>query len=641
MNKQELKDLEDRLWQAADNLRANSPLKASQYSAPLLGLIFLRFASIKYKQHEQQILEEYLATKDSRNASTVEEIALRICGFYLPEKSRYDYLLALPVTNNIPQAIKEAMEEIENHKPELKGCLPKDEYLKLKSEKDEDFSFSKDLLKILKNIPEEIEGDIFGKVYEFFLGKFALAEGQGGGEFYTPTSVVQLMVEMIEPYGGSIFDPACGSGGMFVQSSEFINKMREHNTQADTKPLVVYGCEKEEETTKIARMNMFLHGLHNNVVQANSYYEDPHESYEKFDFVMANPPFNVDDVKLSSVKSQPRFNKYGVPQNKSKKGKKDEQEDKETVPNANYLWINLFATSLKPTGRAALVMANSASDARNSEADIRERLIKDGIVNCMLSLPKNMFYTVTLPATLWFFDKGKTDDKRVLFIDARNIFRQIDRAHREFSPEQIKNIACIRHLYYGNKTYYTNLLEEYSEQVKTLTQEANLLKADYDKALAEKEKRQKEVDRINDKAHAELTKTPTLSKETTKELKDAERELKQAEKNTTDAEKLWKDKLSLQNYFEDQHAWLTDRFPKGEYEDVTGLCKAATLAEIEEQDYSLNPGRYVGVVIEEDGLTEEEFKAEMQARHQSLTALNQQAKDLEKLIEENLKSLWV
>ena len=370
MNKQELKDLEDRLWQAADNLRANSPLKASQYSAPLLGLIFLRFASIKYKHHETEIIKEFEQNKNSRNAKAIEQIALRICGFYLPEKSRYDFLLSLPTTANIPQAIKEAMEAIEEYRPELEGCLPKDEYLKLKSEKDDDFSFTKDLLKILKDIPEEIDGDIFGKVYEFFLGKFALAEGQGGGEFYTPTSVVQLMVEMIEPFGGTIFDPACGSGGMFVQSSDFVNRMKEHNKATNAEPLQVYGCEKEEETTKIARMNMFLHGLHNKIVQANSYYEDPHNSYEKFDFVMANPPFNVDDVKLSSVKSQDRFNKYGVPQNKTKKSKKDEQEDKETVPNANYLWINLFATSLKPNGRAALVMANSASDARNSEADI-------------------------------------------------------------------------------------------------------------------------------------------------------------------------------------------------------------------------------------------------------------------------------
>ena len=638
MDKQKLKDLEDRLWQAADNLRANSPLKATQYSAPLLGLIFLRFASIKYKQHEAAILKEYEQSKNSRNAKTIEQIALRICGFYLPEKSRYDYLLELSTTDNIPQAIKEAMEEIEKYRPELAGCLPKDEYLKLKSEKDEDFSFAKDLLKILKDIPEKIEGDIFGKVYEYFLGKFALAEGQGGGEFYTPTSVVQLMVEMIEPYGGTIFDPACGSGGMFVQSLEFVKRMREHNQNTQTIPLQVYGCEKEEETTKIARMNMFLHGLHNEILQANSYYEDPHDSYEKFNFVMANPPFNVDDVKLSSVKSQKRFNKYGVPQNKTKKGKKNEQEDKETVPNANYLWISLFATSLKPNGRAALVMANSASDARNSEAEIRERLIKDGIVSCMLSLPKNMFYTVTLPATLWFFDKARTDDKRILFIDARNIFRQIDRAHREFTPEQIRNIACIRHLFHGDKQYLVELLAEYEQQVATLSDEADKLAQKCEETLKEKNRREKALGKVTQKG---LSEGSTLSKETAKEWKEAEKLLKQAEKALTEAEKAWSDKSTELHYFKDQISWLNDRFPNGQYEDVTGLCKAATLEEIAEQDYSLNPGRYVGVVIEEDGLTEEEFKTEMKERHDTLATLNQKAHELESLIEQNLKSLWL
>lgn len=637
MDKQKLKNLEDRLWRAADNLRANSPLKATQYSAPLLGLIFLRFASIKYKQHEAAILKEYEQSKNSRNAKTIEQIALRICGFYLPEKSRYDHLLALTTTDNIPQAIKEAMEEIEKYRPELGGCLPKDEYLKLKSEKDEDFSFAKDLLKILKDIPEEIEGDIFGKVYEFFLGKFALAEGQGGGEFYTPTSVVQLMVEMIEPYGGTLFDPACGSGGMFVQSSEFVKRIREHNQTTQTIPLQIYGCEKEEETTKIARMNVFLHGLQNQILQANSYYEDPYDSYEKFDFVMANPPFNVDDVKLSSVKSQKRFNKYGVPQNKTSKNKKSEQEDKETVPNANYLWISLFATSLKPNGRAALVMANSASDARNSEAEIRERLIKDGIISCMLSLPKNMFYTVTLPATLWFFDKARTDDKRILFIDARNIFRQIDRAHREFTPEQIRNIACIRHLFQGDKQYLADLLAEYEQQVATLSDEANKLAQKHEETLKEKNLHQKTLDKITQKG---LSEGSTLSKETAKEWKEAEKLLKQAEKAFMEAEKAWSDKSAELHYFKDQISWLNNRFPNGQYEDVTGLCKAATLEEIAEQDYSLNPGRYVGVVIEEDGLTEEEFKTEMKERHDALTALNQKAHELETLIEQNLKNLW-
>lgn len=638
MTKQELKELEDRLWQAADNLRANSGLKASQYSAPLLGLVFLRFASIKYKKHQKQIDAEYKKYKDTRNQKTIESIAQTICGYYLPEESRFDYLLNLKTKKDIPQAIKTAMEEIEKYKPELKGSLPKDEYLELKSEKEEDFGLAKELLQIINNIPEEADGDVFGKVYEYFLAKFALAEGQGGGQFFTPTSVVQLMVEMIEPYGGHIFDPACGSGGMFVQSSDFVEQMRLHHQNEKADPLQVFGCEKDRETVKIARMNMFLHGLNNKIINANSYYDDDFESFEKFDFVMANPPFNVDDVNLSRVKDQKRFNKYGIPQNKTKKsGSKDDQKNKESVPNANYLWINLFATSLKEKGRAALVMANSASDARNSEADIRQRLIEDGIINCMLSLPKNMFYTVTLPATLWFFDRARCDDKRILFIDARNIFHQVDRAHREFTPEQVKNISCIRHLYYGNAQYMTDLLDEYTQKVEVFTAEALVLETDRNQKQKDRDVLATKLEKITDKA---LKEGLTPSKETEKELKRTDKELKKAEKEFAEADRLWNEKTGEVRYFENNYHWLNDRFPEKKYEDVTGLCKASTLDEIAEQDYSLNPGRYVGVVIEEDGLTEQEFRTEMEERHTTLSQLNQRARELEDLIEQNLKSIW-
>lgn len=638
MTKQELKELEDRLWQAADNLRANSGLKASQYSAPLLGLVFLRFASIKYKKYQKQIEAEFKKYKGTRNEKTIESIAQSICGYYLPDKAHFDYLLNLNTKQNIPDAIKTAMEKIEEYRPELAGSLPKDEYLELKSEKEEDFGLAKELLQIINNIPEEADGDVFGKVYEYFLAKFALAEGQGGGQFFTPTSVVQLMVEMIEPYGGHIFDPACGSGGMFVQSSDFVEQMRLHHQNEEAEALQVFGCEKDRETVKIARMNMFLHGLNNEIVNANSYYDDEFDSFQKFDFVMANPPFNVDDVNLSRVKDQERFNKYGIPQNKTKKsGNKDDQKNKETVPNANYLWINLFATSLKKTGRAALVMANSASDARNSEADIRQRLIEDGIINCMLSLPKNMFYTVTLPATLWFFDRARCDDKRILFIDARNIFQQVDRAHREFTPEQVKNITCIRHLYYGNAQYMTDLLDEYTRKIETLTAEALVLETDRNQKQKERDVLTVRLEQLTDKA---LSEGLTPSKETEKELKQTDKDLKKAEKEFVEADKFWSEKIGEVRYFEGNYQWLNDRFPDKKYEDVTGLCKAATLDEIAEQDYSLNPGRYVGVVIEEDGLTEQEFRAEMEQCHAALNQLNQRARELENLIEQNFKSIW-
>ena len=608
--------LEEQLWSAADKLRADSGLKASQYSTPVLGLIFLRFVSIKYDQYRNEIEAEYKASLGGRNVKKIEDIALAKAGYYLPEKAHFDYLLSLPESADIPKAIKEAMESIERYKPELVGSLPKDEYMELvatNSEGDRDSSLAKALLKSISNIPADISGDVFGKVYEYFLGKFALKEGQGGGEFFTPTSVVRLMVEMIEPYGGQILDPACGSGGMFVQSADFVREHRKAYRDTGEHELVVHGVEKEKETVKIARMNMFLNGLRSEIVCANSYYDDPFDTYGRFDYVMANPPFNVDDVNLDKVKCQRRFSEYGIPQNKSKKTGKG-KDDLTTVPNANYLWINLFATALKPKGRAALVMPNSASDARNTEADIRRRLIESGIISCMLSLPRNMFYTVTLPATLWFFDKARTDDKRVLFIDARNIFRQIDRAHREFTPEQIRNIACIRHLYQGDTDYMVRLLEQYDADIASL----------------EKEFAEAALRHVAVKVKAEKW----LATNEGKRLQPAlNRELQEREEELNDV------RADLE-YMKSQRQWLTDRFPDGVYTDVTGLCKAASLDDIREQDFSLNPGRYVGVVIEEDGLTAEEFKAEMKNRHEELVKLNAEAVEVMEKIEGNIKSLF-
>ncbi|MEM7184272.1 MAG: class I SAM-dependent DNA methyltransferase, partial [Spirochaetota bacterium] len=401
MTNEELKQLEDNLWSAADKLRANSGLKSSEYSTPILGLIFLKFADNKYSLVEEDIKAELQKQKNSRRQREEHEIALEKCGFYLPEKARYDYLLNLPEEEDFDKAIRFAMEQIEKYKPELKDTLPKDEFFELTRT---DKSLLKDILRTFSDIPKDAKGDLFGKIYEYFLGKFALAEGQGGGEFFTPSSVVQLIVEIIEPYKGKIYDPASGSGGMFVQSSKFINKRRAELKDSSTKEFVAYGQEKTLETVKLDKMNLAVNGIDGDIRQANSYTEDPFDSLGRFDYVMANPPFNVDEVALESVKDSPRFNAYGIPQNKSKAGKK---KGVETVPNANYLWINLFASSLNDTGRAGFVMANSASDARHSELEIRKNLIDSGILEVMLTLPSNMFYTVTLPATLWFFNKGK------------------------------------------------------------------------------------------------------------------------------------------------------------------------------------------------------------------------------------------
>lgn len=601
----ELKQLEEKLWAAADKLRSESGLKSTQYSTPVLGLIFLRFASNKYEKFTDEIEAEFATSQNTRNPKTREEIALSKVGFYLPKESRFDYLLSLSEQEDIPRKIKEAMEGIERYKPELIGSLPKEEYFNLEPKRDDDnirdYSLTASLLKIINTIPQNLSGDVFGKVYEFFLGKFASSEGKGGGEYYTPTSVVRLMVEMIEPFHGRILDPACGSGGMFVQSADFVQR-----SNANPDNISVYGIEKEAETVKLARMNMFLHGLNNHIVHSNSYYFDPHNSYGAFDFVMANPPFNGDDVSYDKVKDDRRFNEYGVPKNKTK----SKNKDSETVPNANYLWINQFATALNATGRAALVMANSACDAGKSEADIRARLVEDGVISAMLSLPSNMFYSVTLPATLWFFDKARRDDKRVLFINARNTYRQVDRAHREFTDEHIANLVCIRHLYQGHEEQYHLLMSHYEMRIYELTRKYEEVEAENSSICAE--------------AEDFLIKNPTknLPQELKKRLGNSNAGLEEAQKQL--------------DYMVSMRQWLVDNFPEGKYRDVIGLCKAATIEEIREQDYSLNPGRYVGVSFDIED--KNDFKEAMQTLSEELLELDGRIQDLMQSIMNNLNN---
>ena len=670
MTSEQLKKLEVTLWQTADTLRANSDLKSSEYSTPVLGLIFLKFADNKYGLFEQEINAEYKKHKGSRRERPIDEIAIEKCGFYLPPEARYDYLLNLPEKVEIAPALKRAMELIEEYKPELKDTLPQDEYFRL-VRKPEYRGIPKQLLKNFADIPKDVSGDMFGQIYEYFLGKFAMAEGQGGGEFFTPRSVVRLMVQIIEPHNGTVFDPACGSGGMFVQSAQFIES---HKSPGEDTSLFVYGQEKTLETVKLAKMNIAVNGLRGDIRQANTYYEDLHGSFEKFDYVLANPPFNVDDVNLAKVEADRRFNTYGIPRNKTKAKDKGAV----TVPNANYLWINLFATSLKKKGRAALVMANSASDARHSEANIRKTLIEKNLIYAMLTLPSNMFYTVTLPATLWFFDKDKQDDK-ILFIDARNIFTQIDRAHREFTEEQIQNIAIISRLHRGNRMAFVELMADYykkgfarlnenrpnleavSKKVIGFLKENNgkdipdftpVLK-DSDRLLKAYSEYQKKidvqaVDKAN-KAQRKLAETIAPFFATLHELlKEVDKKVRHIEKDL----KMNKDLKSLKIELEDLHkeakateyffghiAWLQERFPEAKYEDVTGLCKLANLDEVKEQEYSLNPGRYVGVVIEEDSKTEEEFIEEMIALNDELNNLNKEAKKLEDVINHNLRQI--
>ncbi|EHQ06098.1 type I restriction-modification system subunit M [Leptonema illini] len=670
MNAAELKKLEDDLWKAADDLRANSDLKSSEYVTPVLGIIFLRFADNIYTRHEKAILSEFEKGSGRRASKPIDEIAIAKCGFYLPDNARYDYLLNLPDEEDIAAALKEAMKSIEEFKPELEGVLPQEEYFRL-VRRPEQREIPKRLLQTFADIPRDTDADLFGQIYEYFLGKFALAEGQSGGEFFTPRSVVQLMVEILEPVGGTVFDPACGSGGMFVQSGRYIER---HAGNKDD--LFVSGMEKTLETVKLARMNLAVNGIRGDVRQANSYYEDPFQSFEKFDYVLANPPFNVDDVALARVKADRRFNTYGVPQNKTK------SKENKTVPNANYLWINLFATSLvkgkSPKGRAGLVMANSASDARHSEADIRKTLIEKNLIYAMVTLPSNMFYTVTLPATLWFFDKAKKDE-RILFVDARNVFTQIDRAHREFSKEQIQNLACISRLYRGNRESFVQLIHAYFadgnagllqhesgiQEVARRVQE--FLKAEGEKDVPdfsgivkevksllkkysdyEKIVKLKDVEKTNDAQRKLAGGYRPFFESLHVLLKDVDGRVRRIEKKGKDAKshKTLKSSLELLHseirsteYFFTHIAWLQERFPDAAYTDVTGLCKAATQAEIAEQDYSLNPGRYVGVVIEEDGKTEEEFLSDLSSMHDEFSALSKEAARLEKVIGKNMAAI--
>jgi type I restriction enzyme M protein len=687
MTKEQLRQLEKDLWAAANNLRANSDLKSSEYATPVLGLIFLKFADNNYRRHEAKIISEYQKLKGTRREKKLSDIAIEKCGFYLPDHARYDHLLNLPEAEDIAKALKEAMKDIEKYKPELEGVLPKDEYFKLTRDP-KTRTIPNDLLKNFANIPSDAGGDLLGQIYEYFLGEFARSEGHKGGEFFTPRSVVRLMVEIIEPHGGKVFDPACGSGGMFVQSAHFIEEHRKELTKGVDSSVYVYGQEKVLETVNLAKMNLAVNGLRGDIKKGISYYDDHFNSFGAFDYVLANPPFNVDDVSLNRVEKDRRFSTYGIPRKKSK-AKKD--KGKETVPNANYLWINLFTTSLKPKGRAALVMANSASDARHSEADIRRTLIEKNLIYAMLTLPSNMFYTVTLPATLWFFDKAKTDD-RILFIDARNIFTPIDRSHREFSEQQIQNIAIISQLHKGHRQKFVQLIDRYfvagmerlidnktrvepvsAQLLEVLDDDAgkqavtelvkqwaslNKLQARYEQ-YREKHASEKDVDAKNKAQHQLREAFDPFFTSLHEGLKQLDKTVRQHEKQQAEhaqadgkravtgrktkalksaLEELHKEVKNAEIFYQHIH-WLQARFPQAEYEDVTGLCKLASPADVKGQEYSLNPGRYVGVVIEEDGKTEEEFISGILDLRDELEQLTKGARALDNIISSNLKAL--
>jgi type I restriction enzyme M protein len=508
----DLAELESRLWDAADELRANSGLKASEYASPVLGLIFLRFADARFEAARERIEAKGSARRKVGPSDYQSEGLI-----YLPPKARYGTLLELPEGADLGKTVNEAMRLVEKHNSELKGILPRS-YAAIPD------ATIASLLRHISGYTKGLEGDAFGLIYEYFLAKFALAEGQGAGEFFTPMSIVRLIVEIIEPFHGRIFDPACGSGGMFVHSAQFVARHR----RSPGEELSIYGQEKTGDTVKLAKMNLAVHGLNGEIREGNSYYEDPFQSLGHFDFVMANPPFNVDRIDKAKLVDDPRL------------------PELPKADNGNYVWIQLVAGSLAESGRAGFVMANSASDARHSEGEIRRRLIEERLVDVMVAVGPNFFYSVTLPVTLWFLDRGKRETPRadqVLFIDAREVFRQVDRAHREFTEEQLEFLANIVRLYRGEE--------------------------------------------------------PELAR--------------------------------------DENALFAERFPDGAYADVKGLCKVATIEEIEAQGWSLNPGRYVGTEVEE--LDEEVFEEKLAAAHAELRSLGARARELEEGVDTVLGNL--
>lgn len=690
MQGKQLRKLENELWRAADQLRANSKLTASEYSMPVLGLIFLRHAYNRFLKVKDSI-EATLPVhpQRGRRALTKKDFEEQNAMF-LPEQSQFDYLVNLPESADLGEAIDNAMKSIEEEYENLRGVLPKN------------FSIlSKDLLRELlrifnKEVLQKAEGDLFGKIYEFFLNKFAMTGAQEGGEFFTPMSLVQTIVNVIEPDHGIVFDPACGSAGMFVQTGYFI----ESEGLRPAEKVTFYGQEKADLNTKLAKMNLTVHGLEGLIQEGNTFYEDKHNLVGKADFVMANPPFNVDGVDKGKdvVKKDPRLildGKVNLPKN----------------DNANYLWIQYFYNYLTPTGRAGFVMASSASDAGHSEKEIREKLVRTGAVDVMMAIGNNFFYTRSLPCTLWFFDRNKEQDTKlrdkVLMLDARKIYRKVTSKVNDFSPEQLQNLIGIVGLYRGNTEKFKQTVTGYLDRSATLAKETAEITANLQEHFAVTHKTVLDFAKGLTKEIPEATKWfEALNLEGLQEVADLQKQLvTEAKKAKPDYNTLeviahqckalrkpqdklikqfldaiatankdyqlaknkdWKDigikekldilkDLQLQlsgnpdeeepgllhetEYYWKQAHWLNSRFPDGKYTNVEGLCKVVSQTDIEAKDWSLSPGRYVGV----DTSTDEDFDYEQRLAeiHIELEGLNEEAVALAKTISENFKSVLI
>jgi type I restriction enzyme M protein len=683
-----IEQLETDLWAAADNLRANSKLTSSEYCMPVLGVIFLRHATNRYDDAVRQI-EADQAAGTMPKRPLVKGDFLKRRALQLPAEARYDTLLALPTGGNLGAAIVNAMDAIERDFEPLKGQLPKD-YDKFEND------VLGDLLRVFDSATlRTATGDVFGRIYEYFLMKFAMQGAQDNGEFFTPPSLVQVLVNVIEPDHGVVFDPACGSGGMFVQTSHFI----EHLGLDTAHRVTFFGQEKTDTTIRLAKMNLAVHGLEGDIREANTFYEDVHTLYGKCDFVMANPPFNVDMVDAEKVKDDRRL-PFGLPGvNKAKK-----------VSNGNYLWISYFDSYLNEKGRAGFVMSSQASSAGHGEADVRRKIVETGDVDVMISIRSNFFYTRIVPCELWHFDKGKPAERRdsVLMLDARNIYRKVTRKIYDFSPEQLQNLTAIVWLYRGQSDRFLTLVQSYLDRtlheaaaiansadafraasialvdsaasfVETLPNESALhallkerddaaraCSQSFDQWTARITKEWKEPSELTLAAQKmRLTELEALAGACRDLVKDVDLVCKLAARVVDAAEKdadvrrneSWNGKaigrlekeldgkrrvvveqLKRTAYFERQAHWLLTRFPDAEFVPVPGLCRVVTRENIEAANWSLTPGRYVGVAPPE---VDDDFDFEQTLRdiHVELADLNDEAVALAARIEKNFAGL--
>ena len=587
-NMTNIKKLEAELWESADLLRQGSKLTSSQYCMPVLALLFLRYAYSRFKMVEAEILQN----RPSRGGRVMpvepSDFAAK-SALYLPREAQYDYLVNLPENiadaglktkdgqdiNSLGEAVNYAMQLVESQSEQLTGILPKS-YTMFADD------LLSDLLRIFNNKTiDEVGGDVIGRIYEYFLSKFAKAVASDDGVFFTPKSLVKMLVNVLEPTSGIMLDPACGSGGMFVQTGDFVNHA---GLNANTQ-MTFYGQEKVEYNAQLCLMNMAVHGLNGKIVsgdEANSFYHDTHNLEGKCDYVMANPPFNVDKVKSESAWAAGRL-PFGLPGVNAKS---------KEIGNANYLWISYFYAYLNDHGRAGFVMASSATDSANKDRDIREKLVRTGDVDVMISVGNNFFYTLSLPCSLWFFDKAKRAENRdkVLFIDARNYYTVVDRTLNEWTEWQLRNLQAIVHLYRGETEKYQVLLNDYRQVLGDITVASAQAALDNQKSEAKE----------------------AIANASRKDKKRIEAEMKAIEDALEDTLETAR-----------QYEWLTEKFGEGEYKDVLGLCKIATIEDIDGKNYSLTPGAYVGVAeVEDDGV---DFHERMNEIHAELKRLNGEA----------------